>query len=152
MDVAKAATLPNAYVFEPKANWGDFARRVESLLSLRFTSVMEMKPGGRPGGEIKFLIGAALTIAGVWLFFDSVRFTTDHRGLISGAISRGRGGGLMETTSMGIVLVPLFIGVIALFFDARKLWGWVLVGVGLVIAARKLLFQPQRPDTSHRPG
>jgi len=44
MDVAKAATLPNAYVFEPKANWGDFARRVESLLSLRFTSVIAPPP------------------------------------------------------------------------------------------------------------
>lgn len=39
----------------------------------------------------------------------------------------------METTSMGIVLIPLFIGVIALFFDVRKMWGWVLVGLGLII-------------------
>ncbi|MDA8633196.1 hypothetical protein N9406_06110 [Verrucomicrobiales bacterium] len=98
---------------------------------------MELNPGGRPGGEVKFLIGAVLTVAGVWLFFDSVRFTSGHMGLISGAISRGRGGGggggLMETTSMGIVLVPLFIGVIALFFDVRKMWGWALVGLGLII-------------------
>ncbi|MEN8713678.1 MAG: hypothetical protein ABF384_02110 [Verrucomicrobiales bacterium] len=98
---------------------------------------MELNPGGRPGGEVKFLIGAVLTVAGVWLFFDSVRFTSGHMGLISGAISRGRGGGggggLMETTSMGIVLFPLFIGVIALFFDVRKMWGWALVGLGLII-------------------
>jgi len=98
---------------------------------------MELNPGGRPGGEVKFLIGAVLTVAGVWLFFDSVRFTSGHMGLISGAISRGRGGGggggLMETTSMGIVLVPLFIGDIALFFDVRKMWGWALVGLGLII-------------------
>lgn len=94
---------------------------------------MHLDPGGRPGGEVKFLIGAALTAVGVWLFFDSVKFTTGHMGLVSGAIARGRGGGLMETTSMGIVLVPLFIGVIALFFDVRRIWGWVLVGLGLII-------------------
>lgn len=94
---------------------------------------MELNPGGRPGGEVKFLIGAVLTAIGVWLFFDSVKFTTGHMGWVSGAIARGRGGGLMETTSMGILLVPLFIGVIALFFDVRKMWGWVLVGLGLVI-------------------
>jgi hypothetical protein len=94
---------------------------------------MELNPGGRPGGEVKFLIGAALAAVGVWLFFDSVRFTTGHMGMISGAISRGRGGGLMETTSMGIVLVPLFIGIVALFFDVRKMWGWILVGLGLII-------------------
>ncbi len=94
---------------------------------------MELKPGGRPGGEVKFLIGAVLTAIGVLLFFDSVKFTTGHMGWVSGAIARGRGGGLMETTSMGIVLIPLFIGVIALFFDVRKMWGWVLVGLGLII-------------------
>lgn len=98
---------------------------------------MELNPGGRPGGEVKFLIGAALAVVGVWLFFDSIKFTTGHMGWISGAMARGRGGGgqggLMETTSMGIVLVPLFIGIIALFFDVRKMWGWVLVGLGLVI-------------------
>ncbi len=96
---------------------------------------MQLNPGGSPGGEVKFLIGALMTIAGVWLFFDSVRFTTGHMGMISGAMSRGRGGGggLMETTSMGIVLVPLFVGIIALFFDVRKTWGCVLVGLGIVI-------------------
>ena len=82
---------------------------------------------------MKFLIGAVLTAIGVLLFFDSVKFTTGHMGWVSGAIARGRGGGLMETTSMGIVLIPLFIGVIALFFDVRKMWGWVLVGLGLII-------------------
>lgn len=94
---------------------------------------MELNPGGRPGGEVKFLIGAALSAVGVWLFFDSVRFTTGQMGAVSGAISGGRGGGLMETTSMGIVLVPLFIGIIVLFFDVRKTWGWVLVGLGVII-------------------
>ncbi|MDF1740611.1 MAG: hypothetical protein P1U86_15725 [Verrucomicrobiales bacterium] len=97
---------------------------------------MKLEPGGQPGGEIKFLIGAVLAVVGVWLFFDSVRFTTGHGGLISNSIGRGRGGGgggLMETTSMGIVLVPLFIGIIALFFNARQKWGWILTGLGLVI-------------------
>lgn len=94
---------------------------------------MEFNPGGRPGGEVKFLIGAALTLIGIWLFFDSVRFTTGHTGLVSGAIARARGAGLMETTSMGIVLVPLFAGIVALFFDVRKAWGWALLGIGLLI-------------------
>ena len=61
---------------------------------------MQLNPGGRPGGEVKFLIGALMTIVGTWLFFDSVRFPTGHMGVMSGAIARGRGGGLMETTSM----------------------------------------------------
>ncbi|MEM9283764.1 MAG: hypothetical protein AAGA96_18235 [Verrucomicrobiota bacterium] len=94
---------------------------------------MNLEPGGRPGGDMKVLIGVIMLIAGVWLFFDSVRFTTGYGGLVSGAISGGRHGRLIETTSMGIVLVPLFAGVVALFFNARKTWAWVLTAVGLII-------------------
>ena len=80
------------------------------------------------------MIGAALLIAGTWLFFDSVRFATDGAGVVSGALGGGRGAGRgMQTTSMGIILVPLFIGIIALFFDYRKKWAWVVTVIGLVI-------------------
>jgi hypothetical protein len=105
---------------------------------------MQLNPGGRPGGEVKFLIGALMTIVGTWLFFDSVRFTTGHMGVMSGAIARGRGGGLMETTSMGIVLLPLFVGVIVLFFDVKKSWGWALLGLGIIILGIEIVsrFRP----------
>lgn len=105
---------------------------------------MQLNPGGRPGGEVKFLIGALMTIVGIWLFFDSVRFTTGHMGVMSGAIARGRGGGLMETTSMGIVLLPLFVGVIVLFFDVKKSWGWALLGLGIIILGIEIVsrFRP----------
>lgn len=93
---------------------------------------------------MKFLIGALMTIVGTWLFFDSVRFTTGHMGVMSGAIARGRGGGLMETTSMGIVLLPLFVGVIVLFFDVKKSWGWALLGLGIIILGIEIVsrFRP----------
>ncbi|MDF2376869.1 MAG: hypothetical protein P1U81_11540 [Verrucomicrobiales bacterium] len=85
-----------------------------------------------------------MTIVGTWLFFDSVRFTTGHMGVMSGAIARGRGGGLMETTSMGIVLLPLFVGVIVLFFDVKKSWGWALLGLGIIILGIEIVsrFRP----------
>ena len=95
---------------------------------------MKLEPGGSQGGELKFLFGAVLAAVGLYLFFDSVRFTTGHHGLFSGAFHRrGGGGGLGETTSMGIVLVPLFIGIVALFFDAKRTWGWVITWLGVAI-------------------
>lgn len=71
---------------------------------------------------------------GLYLFFDSVRFTAGHHGLFSGAVGRREGGGgLGQTTSMGIVMAPLFIGIVALFFDARKTWAWVVLWLGLAV-------------------
>ncbi len=108
-----------------------------------------MNPGGRPGGEIKFLIGLLLAGVGLWLFFDSVRISSGHSGFFSGMMGRGRGGGgggggMRETTSMGIVLVPLFIGVVALFFDVKKTWAWVVTWIGLAIFAIEIVsrFRP----------
>ena len=109
---------------------------------------MSLDPGGRPGGEIKFLIGLVLTAVGFWFFFDSVRFTSGHSGLISGLLGgRGHGGGgrFRETTSMGIILVPLFIGVVALFFDVRKTWAWILTILGLLVIAVEVVSR-MRPE------
>lgn len=97
---------------------------------------MKLEPGGTQGGELKFLFGGVLAAVGLYLFFDSVRFTTGHHGVFSGAF-RGRGGGgggrFGETTSMGIVLVPIFIGIVALFFDAKRTWGWAITWLGVAI-------------------
>ena len=96
---------------------------LDKILGFPIPSPMNIAPGGREGGEGTFLLGLLMTIVGVWLFFDSVRIVGGHHGFFSGMMGRGRGagGGMMgTTTSMGIVLVPLFAGVVALFFDARK--------------------------------
>jgi len=106
---------------------------------------MNLNPGGRPGGEIKFLIGLLLTAVGLWLFFDSVRISTGFGGLFSGMIHhRGGGSRLGETTSMGIVLVPLFVGVVALFFNARQTWAWIVtwIGLGIIIIEIVSRFRP----------
>ena len=96
---------------------------------------MKLNPGGRPGGEVKFMIGLLLAVVGLWFFFDSVRISAGHGGVFSGMMRGGGGGrgGMGETTSMGIVLVPLFLGIVALFFNARQTWAWVLTWIGLAI-------------------
>ncbi len=93
---------------------------------------MKLNPGGRPGGEVKFLIGLLLSAVGLWFFFDSVRISSGYGGLLSGMMHRS-GSGMGETTSMGIVLVPLFLGIVALFFNVRQTWAWVLTSIGMAI-------------------
>ncbi|WP_283433337.1 hypothetical protein [Neorhodopirellula lusitana] len=88
--------------------------------------------GGTQGGTRMFFVGMLLAIAGVYLFFDSVRVSTGHSGLLSGMLGARRGG-MMETTSMGIVFVPFFLGVFSLFVDATRKWAWLLTYVGIAL-------------------
>lgn len=96
--------------------------------------------GGTEGGVSLFVIGFLLAIGGVYFFFDSVRVTTNHAGALSGMLGGGRGHGrLIDTTSMGILFVPFFIGVFALFVNAHRKWGWYMTIIGLAILAIEIL-------------
>ena len=73
--------------------------------------------GGTEGGVGKYTVGFCLAILAAWLFFDSVRVSTAGSGFISGYMgSMWRGNGFMETTSMGLLFIPFFLGVVALFY------------------------------------
>ena len=98
-----------------------------------------MKPGGTDGGVLKFFGGIALAILAIWLFFDSVRVTTWGPGWISGGLR----GGMGETASGAIIFVPLVLGLILLFFNARMTPGWILTGLGLVILIIEMLSRIQ---------
>jgi hypothetical protein len=98
--------------------------------------------GGTQGGVGMFFIGLCLAIGATWLFFDSVRVGTAGYGWMSGAFHgwRGRGGGgMLETTSMGIIFVPFFLGVLALFYNSKQKWAWILTTVGVGIIAVEIL-------------
>jgi len=87
-----------------------------------------------------FGLGVILAVAAVYIFFDSVRVSTGHAGVVSGLIDGGRGQGrLIETTSMGIVFLPFFLGVFSLFVNAHRKWAWVLTYAGMAILAIEVL-------------
>lgn len=92
------------------------------------------EPGGSPGGIGLFLSGAALSLVSVYFFVDSVRVTTFGRGVVS----RGFGG-WGGTGSTAIVFLPLFIAVVALFYDATKRWPWGLFLLGIFILFAEIL-------------
>jgi len=89
--------------------------------------------GGTPGGLSVFVGGAALSAVSAWFFVDSVRVTTYGSGLIS------RVGGIGGTGSMGVIFLPFFIGVVALFYDASKRWPWALMSVGVAVIVIEIL-------------
>ena len=103
-------------------------------------------PGGTPGGGGLFLIGFGLAALAVYLFFWGVMVHTGD-GLLSGLAGGRRGGhggrggmgGLRETTAMAILFVPFVLGVVTLFYDSTKKWGWWLVYLGITILAVEIL-------------
>jgi len=94
--------------------------------------------GGTEGGVGKFTVGLGLSALATYLFFDSVKVTTAGHGLLSGLLGYAWGG-YWETTSMGIIFVPFFLGVLALFYDARPRWAWALTYLGMAVIAVEIL-------------
>ena len=94
--------------------------------------------GGTPGGVGMYLAGFAMAIGALWFFFDSVQVHGANFGVLSGWI-HGRGGWGGDTTSMGILFVPFLISVIALFYDSKQNWAWLLFWIGLAIVAIEIL-------------
>jgi uncharacterized protein len=96
--------------------------------------------GGTEGGVGLFLSGFTLALLSTYLFFDSIQVTTGGAGFVSRSVI-GWTGGFMggTTTSMGVIFVPFIISVIALFYDAKQNWAWLLFWIGLVIVAVEVL-------------
>ncbi len=82
--------------------------------------------------------GLVLFALGLYLFLDSVQVTSAPFGLVSRGMGRG-GGRMWETTSMGVIFVPFLAGVLVLFYDASKRWGWWLGGLGLAVICVEIL-------------
>jgi len=95
--------------------------------------------GGTQGGTGKFFIGFGLSALALYLFFDSVHVATGDLGLFTALARRHGGGGVWETTSMGLLFVPFFLGVLALFYDARMKWAWGLMWFGVAVLVIEIL-------------
>lgn len=82
--------------------------------------------GGQRGGVPQFILGVAMVIAGGYLLLNSIRVV---HGL-------GFGYGLYTIGGVGItsgmILIPFIIGVVIIFFDSDKWYGWLLAGGSLL--------------------
>ena len=76
--------------------------------------------GGTEGGIGTFVIGFAMAVAGAWLLMNQVTVTSG-------------GWFLWGYNGFGLSLIPLFIGIILLFFNGKSIFGWLLTLAGAVI-------------------
>jgi hypothetical protein len=82
-------------------------------------------PGGTPGGLGEALGGLAMIAAGVYLVFSHVTVHTSFWRFLG-----------TPGQSFGLTLLPLLVGIGALFFNGSSRLGWVLLvgGVLLILA------------------
>jgi hypothetical protein len=91
--------------------------------------------GGTPGGLGDFLIGFAMACVGGYLLSNQVSVVGSYWSFYG-------------TSTFGITLIPMLIGVGMLFFNGRNVIGWLLTVAGAlfilagVIANMHIYFQP----------
>ncbi len=86
----------------------------------------EGSSSGSSGSLMQFLVGLIMLGAGLFWIFQSVSVDTAYGyGWIF-----GRGG--MGIPS-GTVIIPLLIGILMLFLMDKKIFGWIVVAIGIVI-------------------
>ena len=91
--------------------------------------------GGTPGGLGYFLIGFAMACVGGYLLSNQVSVVGSYWSFYG-------------TSTFGITLIPMLIGVGMLFFNGRSMIGWLLTVAGAlfilagVIANMHIYFQP----------
>jgi uncharacterized protein len=79
--------------------------------------------GGRPGGVPQFLLGVAMAIGGGYLLLNSLQVVSPFGGRLFGI------GGFGVTS--GMIMIPFIIGVVIIFYDADKWYGWLLAAGSL---------------------
>lgn len=99
--------------------------------------------GGTAGGLGEFIVGIALLGAGAWLFLSRVVVTSGFGSLFG-----------LGSSSFGTMLVPLFLGVMLLFWNGRSILGWLLALFGAlgifagIISDLHVFFQPTSLPTT----
>ena len=88
--------------------------------------------GGTPGGIGTFLIGLVLTALGGYLILNQVKVGSGYSSGYFGSFYAGRGG-------FGLTMLPLLIGIGALFVNGRSMIGWALSVIGTAIIVGAIL-------------
>jgi hypothetical protein len=76
--------------------------------------------GGSEGGLGMVLLGFVLVVAGGWLLTNQVTVSSS-------------GWRMYGYSAFGLSLIPLFLGIVLLFFNGRSIAGWLLTLAGAVI-------------------
>jgi hypothetical protein len=77
----------------------------------------------------RFLIGLCLLSLGGYLILNAIQITSTM-GFGSRMFGFNTGAGQFGVTT-GMVMIPFMAGVGVVFYDYKKVWGWLLAGISL---------------------
>lgn len=104
-------------------------RLMEQIESTNRSLGIDSKRHGK-NDLLEFLIGLILLGGGLFWIFQSVRVTTSWG-------TMWRIGGFSMPN--GVIIIPLLIGIIMLFVMRRKLFGWIVVAIGILAILLSLM-------------
>jgi hypothetical protein len=87
--------------------------------------------GGTPGGIGEFIVGLLLGGVGFYMLTNRVMVQT--------TFGHHSGFGVFGSSSFGLTLLPLLLGIGVLFVRGKSIVGWVLVVGGLLFIAANIL-------------
>ncbi len=92
----------------------------------------EGKSSASSGSLMQFLVGLILLGAGLFWIFQSVSVSTSYGyGYLFGI------GGVHIPG--GTVIIPLLIGILMLFLMEKKIYGWIVIAIGVAIILLSLI-------------
>lgn len=81
---------------------------------------------------IKYIMGIALMFIGAYMLLSHIQLTGfQSMGFRSSLYSFSAGRYPLSVTT-GTIFIPFILGVIWLFYDSSKLWGWLIAGISIV--------------------
>lgn len=86
---------------------------------------------------LQFFCGLLMLAAGLFMIFQNLSITS----------SWGMGGYLFSFGGFnlpnGTIFIPMFIGIVMLFLMDRKIFGWIVLAVGIIIVLAAVLMSVQ---------
>lgn len=84
---------------------------------------------------LQFFVGLLMLAAGLYMIFQHIEIRNSMR---SGFIYFGNFG-----MPNGLIFLPILIGIVMLFLMEKKVYGWIVIAVGIVIVLAAVLLNTQ---------
>lgn len=123
--MSEKQTKPEANIEELYAEIEQNAKREQRDMTAKANETMQ-KAHKEQNELLRFFGGMLLFGAGMFMIFQNLIIESSW-GI--GSVFHIGGYGIPN----GTIMVPLLLGIVLLFLLDRKLWGWLFIGIGIII-------------------